>query len=80
MRLPALLLVLSGCFNPQIPSGGFACNPPDHPDCPQGFSCINNLCLSDSEALNLGDLSFSGDLSSRPLITPSSPPKTLDMK
>jgi len=75
----AVLLAFSGCFNPQIQSGDFACDPPDHPQCPQGFTCVNKLCLADSEAVNvpLDDLSYAGDLATPPLITPSMPPKSV---
>jgi len=43
------LLSLVGCFDPQIPSGGFTCTA-DHPQCPEGFSCVSNLCVQGTQA------------------------------
>lgn len=34
----------SGCFNPKIKSGGFACSTADPTPCPSGFYCVNGLC------------------------------------
>jgi hypothetical protein len=79
MKWVVVLLAVSGCFNPQVQSGDFACNPPEHPECPQGFTCVNNLCIEDSEAANLpvADLSDQRDLARPPLVNPSMPPKTV---
>jgi hypothetical protein len=57
MRLLFITVLLAGCFDPQIPSGGFTCSPPDHAQCPEGFSCVNNLCVQGtSQIVNLPDL------------------------
>ncbi len=45
--LAACLLALglaSGCYNPQVKNGGFACSMTDNPPCPEGFYCVNGLC------------------------------------
>jgi hypothetical protein len=34
-----------GCYSPNVPSGGFTCQPSDNPPCPTGFSCVNGLCV-----------------------------------
>jgi hypothetical protein len=34
----------SGCFNPKIKPGGFACSTSDPIPCPSGFFCVNGLC------------------------------------
>jgi hypothetical protein len=66
------LVAVSGCFNPQVPSGAFACDPPDHPQCPDGLTCVNKLCVDENAAVNLPS---DGDLAMPPLITPSLPPR-----
>ena len=38
-------LVVAGCYNPQVKSGGFACSATDNPPCPAGFYCVDNLCV-----------------------------------
>jgi len=42
--LVVLLLVFTGCFEPQVKNGGFTCHPPDHPQCPDGQECVNGIC------------------------------------
>ncbi len=55
MRLAGSLFVLliavgtaAGCFDPQIKSGEFTCQPPDHAACPRGFRCVDGLCINGS--------------------------------
>jgi hypothetical protein len=58
----ALGLATSGCFNPKVASGGFACSPTDNPACPSGFYCVNGLCLDHPgpEGGGANDLSVGG--------------------
>jgi hypothetical protein len=67
----ALGLATSGCFNPKVASGGFACAPSDDPPCPSGFYCVNGLCLDHpgTEGGGANDLSSGGDD-----FTPPGPP------
>jgi len=39
------VLAITGCYNPKVQSGGFACSTTDNPPCPSGFFCVNGLCL-----------------------------------
>ena len=69
-----VLLSFAGCFDPQIPSGGFTCSE-DHPQCPEGFSCVSNLCVQGTQApqdepdalLSLPDLAPAVDEGARDL-------------
>lgn len=50
MRLAVFALLVSvfavtGCYNPKVQSGGFACSATDDPPCPSGFFCVNGLCI-----------------------------------
>ena len=50
MRLAVFALLVSvfavtGCYNPKVQSGGFACAATDDPPCPSGFFCVNGLCI-----------------------------------
>lgn len=37
-------LAVSGCFNPHVNNGGFACSSTDPDPCPVGFYCVSGLC------------------------------------
>ena len=39
------VFALTGCYNPKVQSGGFACATTDNPPCPSGFFCVNGLCV-----------------------------------
>jgi hypothetical protein len=39
------VFAVTGCFNPKVQSGGFACSTTDEPPCPQGFFCVTGLCV-----------------------------------
>jgi hypothetical protein len=41
----ASCLLLAGCFEPAIQSGGFACDQRQTPACPTGFYCVNQRCV-----------------------------------
>jgi hypothetical protein len=43
-------LVGSGCFNPHIKEGGFACSGAQDGQCPTGYFCINKICVSNPNA------------------------------
>ncbi len=50
MRLALFVLLFSvcavtGCYNPHVQSGGFACAATDNPPCPSGFFCVSGLCV-----------------------------------
>lgn len=52
-------LLVAGCFDPQIASGAFRCDPQDDPPCPTGFYCVDNRCVDDT--VDLGDGADAGD-------------------
>lgn len=57
-RAPWLLsLALAACYQPNLGSGRFRCDPPN-PVCPEGQACIGGLCLDPRE----GDLAAAPDL------------------
>jgi hypothetical protein len=39
------VFAVTGCYNPKVQSGGFACSATDNPPCPSGFFCVNGLCI-----------------------------------
>jgi hypothetical protein len=39
------VFTVTGCYNPKVQNGGFACSATDDPPCPQGFFCVNGLCI-----------------------------------
>lgn len=43
--LLASVFAVTGCYNPKVQSGGFACSATDDPPCPSGFFCVNGLCI-----------------------------------
>ncbi len=57
----SLLVGVSGCYAPSIPNGsttqGFSCMPTDNPACPEGFSCVNQLCVKPTGASTDGGIS-----------------------
>jgi hypothetical protein len=78
MRSLTFLVLLSGCFDPQIKQGGFTCHPPDHPQCPSGFQCVNGLCVQGQGSLPVqpqveSDLAVAEDLQPSPLPLPAPP-------
>jgi hypothetical protein len=40
-----LVFAVTGCYSPKVQSGGFACSATDDPPCPNGFFCVNGLCI-----------------------------------
>ncbi len=53
----ALLVMVTGCYSPAIPSGAFICGPGGL--CPSGFTCQNQHCVNGTAAppdLSVGDL------------------------
>ncbi len=40
-----LVFAVTGCYDPKVQSGGFACSATDDPPCPSGFFCVNGLCI-----------------------------------
>jgi hypothetical protein len=39
------VFAVTGCYSPKVQSGGFACSATDTPPCPEGFFCVNGLCV-----------------------------------
>jgi hypothetical protein len=39
------VLAVTGCYNPKVQNGGFACSATDDPPCPHGFFCVSGLCI-----------------------------------
>src|SRR3954466_8024271 len=39
------VFAVTGCFKPNVQSGGFACSATDDPPCPSGFFCVNGICV-----------------------------------
>jgi hypothetical protein len=39
-------LLASGCYDPHLRSGGFACDPVDQPACPAGQVCVDGRCAA----------------------------------
>ena len=59
-----IAIFFAGCFDPQISSGAFTCTA-DHPQCPEGFSCIDNSCVQGTNPpANLPDLTQADALES----------------
>ena len=40
-----LVFAVTGCYSPKVQSGGFACSATDSQPCPEGFFCVNGLCI-----------------------------------
>jgi hypothetical protein len=47
-------LAATGCYNPKVKSGGFACAASDPQPCPSGFYCVDGLCLDHQGAAGGG--------------------------
>jgi hypothetical protein len=62
LAICVLGLATSGCFNPKVASGGFACVPTDDPPCPTGFFCVNGLCVDHPGPDGAVDMSAGGAL------------------
>src|SRR5438128_1865247 len=48
LALVSVLVAAAGCYNPDILNRGFACSTADIPACPDGFACVNNVCVKGS--------------------------------
>ena len=65
---PIALVLLAGCFNPRVTSGGFLCDPTQTPSCPTGLFCIDNRCVDHLIVGGASDLAIeAADLSGSPL-------------
>lgn len=80
------IVLAAGCFNPQLKNGGFACTGTQDGQCPQGFYCVNNLCV-DSPSGGGGGVGGGGNvqpdlsmaMSVDDMATPSKPQGKPDM-
>ena len=41
----ACVFCITGCYSPKVQSGGFTCSTTDATPCPNGFFCVDGLCV-----------------------------------
>jgi hypothetical protein len=49
------VLFLAGCYQPSILNGGYTCSPTDQPPCPDGYYCVNGVCVDSPGYTYSGD-------------------------
>ncbi len=70
-----IALLAAGCFNPDVKTGGFKCDPTVPDACPTGFYCVNQLCVNHPGTSSTGgnggdDMSVGDDMT---MSTPNGP-------
>jgi len=65
LRMLVGVVLVTGCFQPHVKNGGFACEPTDDPPCPSGFYCVRGSCVDTPPDIGTsggGDLGGASDL------------------